>query len=59
MPMPFKEREISERLGEPFEVWFPRLLAEHKTEVKIAAILGVYPNSVRNWKKRLAKQQGK
>ena len=50
MPIPLKAKEISERLNEPFEVWFPRILAQHKTEVKVAAALGVYPNTVRNWK---------
>lgn len=57
MPMPLKAKEISERFNEPFEVWFPRILAQHKTEVKVAAALGVYPNTVRNWKVKLQKLQ--
>lgn len=57
MARPKREQEISERFGEPLEIWLPRLLAEYKTEYKVAAYLGVYPYTVRLWKAKIGWQK--
>lgn len=43
---------IAQEHGESLETLIPRLLREHKTVVKVAAHLDVYPHTIQNWLKR-------
>ena len=43
---------IAKEHGEDLDTLIPRLLREHKTVVKVAAYLDVYPYTIQNWLKR-------
>lgn len=49
MPLSHRLKQIEAERGEDASVFIPALLAEHGTPHKIAIVLGVYPNTIRNW----------
>lgn len=50
MPINNRMKEaVEERYGASLDVQMPKLIEQHKSPVKIAALLGVYPNAVRYW----------
>jgi len=47
-----KLKRASEKYKAPLQVLIPRLVEEHGGVEFAAALLGVYPNTVRNWLNR-------
>lgn len=54
MPIPnTMEKAIEEQYpGENVADVLTRLIDQHRTPVKVAQVIGVYPNAVRNWMER-------